>query len=516
MASFLSRLRKVVRKKPEVAEKKVTLPKKRPPKAPPVKRRPAKKRFPEKAVISLAQVKAQEIITQAEKDALQIKTDAERQAQKTRIETEELRRKIAEKEAEISRRAGAIEEREKIITRQQNQVQDQLQEIEGIKKEEIAKLEKIAKLTREEAKTLILKGTEKKLSDQIVQRLAEAEEEIKSRAEDKAKEVLSDAMQRGATDYVVEYTVSTVSLGDEEMKGRVIGREGRNIRAFERATGVEIELDETNDISLSSFDPIRREIARRALEKLIKDRRIRPSRIEELVQKTKEEMDKVLYEEGEKICHQARVFRLHPDLVKVIGRFKFRFSYGQNIAAHTLEMVKIGVAIASEIGASANIVRLGCLLHDIGKVVTEEEGTHTELGVSLAKKYKLPSEVVACIAEHHEDKPFSIPESRIVWVADAISGARPGARYEPHEAYVKRMAEIEEAASGFDEVEAAYAYQAGREVRVLVKPEKADDKQLTILANKIREKLEEKVAYVGQIKITCIRESRADETTKAK
>ncbi|MCJ7827539.1 HDIG domain-containing protein, partial [Patescibacteria group bacterium] len=259
-----------------------------------------------------------------------------------------------------------------------------------------------------------------------------------------------------------------------------------------------------------------REIARRSLERLIKDRRIRPSLIEEVVEKTKKEMDRILTEEGQKVCSQAGVYRLPPELIQLLGRYKFRFSYGQNLVAHTLEVVKIGMAVAQELKADLNVVRLGCLLHDIGKVVPDEEGSHVELGIAIAKKYHLPEAVVQCIAEHHEDRPFSTPESRIVWVADAISGARPGARYESHEEYVKRMRDIEEAGSSFKGVQAVYAYQAGRDVRVMVKPEEVDDAELVVLAQKIRDHLEEKVSYVGQVKVTCIREIRASETTKGK
>jgi ribonuclease Y len=490
----------------------------------PPKKKAVRKKAPPKPSVakpvepkaSLLAVREKEILDRAQKAASELRVQAEEAAKKIREEADNLRKKVVVQEAELGRKMGVLEERERVIAEQRKQVEGKLDEAEKVKKEQVAKLEKIALLTKEEAKKIIFKGMEKKLADQISRRIQEAEEEIKLRSEEKAKEVLLEAMQRGVTDWVVEYTVSTVQLTDEEIKGRIIGREGRNIRAFEQATGVEIELDEANDVYLSSFDPVRREIARRALGKLIKDRRIRPSRIEEVVKRTKEEMDKILFEEGERLCREARVFRLHPDLVKLLGRFKFRFSYGQNLAVHTLEVVKIGVAIANQIGAKINVIRLGCLLHDIGKVVIDEEGTHLELGVDLLKKYQLPAEVVTCVAEHHEDRPFSTAESRIVWLADAISGARPGARYEPHEEYVKRMTEIEEVASSFDGVEAAFAYQAGRDVRVLVKPDKVSDKELSVLAHKIKAELEEKVAYAGQIKLTCIRETRVMETTRSK
>jgi len=292
------------------------------------------------------------------------------------------------------------------------------------------------------------------------------------------------------------------------MKGRIIGKEGRNIRSLEVATGVEVELDEGLDIRLSSFDPVRREVAKRSLEKLIKDGRIQPQRIEEIVDKTKQEIDHVLLEEGEKLCHSVKVYNLHPDLVKLLGRYKFRFSYGQNMIVHTLEETQVGVAIANDLRADVAIVRLACLLHDIGKIITEEEGTHIQLGVDLLRKYRIPEKVIACVAEHHEDKPFSSIESAIVWVADAISGSRPGARYEPHEDYVKRMTNIEEVAKSFPGVVEVAAYQAGREVRVIVEPEKVSDAEMTILVDKIVKKLEEEAKWAGQIKVTAIRETR--------
>jgi len=427
-----------------------------------------------------------------------------------------LAKELAFKIAELERREGALDEKEKIIKNKEEELAKLKNEVEETRKKEVEKLEKISALTKQEARELILAATEKRISEDVARKIKEGEDEVKIHVDEKAKDILIESIQHGVIDWVSEYTVSSVHLPDEEMKGRIIGREGRNIRAFERATGVEIEIDETNDVRLSSFDPVRREIARRSIEKLIKDRRIQPSRIEEIIEKTKEEVDKIMFEEGEKLCHAVKVYRLDPELVKLLGRYKFRFSYGQNMIVHTLEETKIGVQLAYEVGANANVVRLGCLLHDIGKIVTEEEGTHVQLGVDLARKYRLPEEVVACIGEHHEDKPFSSAESRVVWVADAASGSRPGARYAPHEEYVERMGQIEEIARDFPEVEEAFAYQAGRDVRVLVKPEKVSDDELVVLASKITKILEEKASYAGQIKVTCIRETRASEVTKAK
>jgi ribonuclease Y len=431
-------------------------------------------------------------------------------------EAERIKGEAVRLREEADRRIGAAEEREKSLVKRVADLEKRLLEIEEIKKEQLAKLEKVAALTKDEAQKLVLAATEKQLADQIARRIKEAEEQIRVAAEAKAKQILVEAMQHGATDYVVEYTVSSVHLPDEEMKGRIIGREGRNIRAFERATGVEIELDESNDILLSSFDPVRREVARRVLEKLIRDRRIQPSRIEEIVKKTKEEVDKMMFEEGEQLCHALGVYRLPPELIRMLGRFKFRFSYGQNMMQHTLEETRIGVQIAHELGAKVNVVRLGCLLHDIGKVVTEEEGTHVQLGVDLGRRYGLPEEVISCIAEHHEDKAFSSLESRTVWIADAISAGRPGARYETHQEYAERLEEIEKIAQEFEGVQEAFAYQAGRDVRVMFKPEEISDEQLVVLVDKIARALEERASYAGQIKVTGIRETRAFGLTKAK
>lgn len=353
----------------------------------------------------------------------------------------------------------------------------------------------------------------------LAKRIEQAEAEYKLRASELARDIIIDAMMHGATDYTAEYTVSTITLPNENIKGSIIGQGGRNIAAFERASGVEIEIEEGNTIRLSSFDSIRREIARRSLEILIHDGRITPGRIEEVVSHVTSQMDQILIDEGKKICSACEVYNLDPELVKTIGRYRFRFSYGQNLGIHTIEETKIGVQIAKELGLAdedVQFVRLGCLLHDIGKVVTDEEGTHVQLGVELLQKYGLPQPVIDAVAQHHEDKPFSSYTSRIVWIADAISGSRPGARYEPHETYVKRMKVIEEIGRSFPGVAEVFAFQAGRDVRVVVKPDQVSDTELTILIAKIRERLEKEAEYAGQIKITGIREVRATDITKAK
>ncbi|OGM10573.1 ribonuclease Y [Candidatus Woesebacteria bacterium RBG_16_36_11] len=378
------------------------------------------------------------------------------------------------------------------------------------------RLTKVSKMTPDEAKKILLDEVQKDLTQDIAKKIRASEEKIKLEAQDKAKEILVDAMKHGATSYVAEYSVSTVTVPNEDVKGRIIGAGGRNIRTFEKETGVELDLDETSEIRLSSFDSIRREIAKRALENLIKDSRIQPSRIEEVVKQTKLQMEDVLLEEGKKIAEMCGVYNLPTDIVKLIGRYKFRTSYGQNLGLHTIEETKIGIAIAQDLKADIETVRLGCLLHDIGKVVTEEEGTHVEAGVTVLKKHGFSKDVIAAVAEHHEDKPFSSVESVIVWIADAISGSRPGARYEPQEDYVKRMEKIENIVKSFDGVSESYAFQAGRDVRVIVNPEEVDDDKLTVLAHEIAKKLEKEAEYAGQIKVTVIREVKVTDTTAAK
>lgn len=382
--------------------------------------------------------------------------------------------------------------------------------------EYIKKLENVARMTADEAKRALLAEVDRELAGEKAKRIRAIEEKIKLEAKEKAKEILADAMKSGVTNYVAEFTVSSIIVPNEEVKGRIIGREGRNIRAFERATGVELEIEEGNEIRISSFDSIRREIAKRALEVLIIDTRIQPERIEEVVKTIKSQMDDVLLEEGKKIAEECGVYNLPTEIIKIIGRFRFRTSYGQNLAVHTIEETKMGIAIANEIGANVETVRLGCLVHDIGKVIADEEGTHIDVGVNLLKKHGFAKEVINAVAEHHEDRPFSSIESVVVWIADAISGSRPGARYEPYENYIKRLTKIEEIANSFPGVEAVYAFQAGREVRVIVRPDEVDDDKLTVLARDIALRLEKEAEYAGQVKVTAIREVRSQATTAAK
>jgi ribonuclease Y len=373
------------------------------------------------------------------------------------------------------------------------------------KQKYIKKLEDISHISLEDAKKRILEEGD------IAKIIREADEEARLTAGVKAKEILADSLRHGALDFVPEYTVSVIKIDDEDIKGRIIGKEGRNIRAFENATGVDVGLDEEGIIRLSSFDPVRREIARRAIEFLIKDTRVQPFRIEEIVERERREVSKILFEEGQKIAQEAGVLNIHPDLLSMLGRFKFRTSFGQNLVVHSLEVLKIGAHLAAEVGASVEITKLGCLFHDIGKVVSDKEGSHVQLGVDLLQKYKMPREVISCVAEHHEDKPFTSIESVLVYVADAASGGRPGARHEDIEGYAKRIRDMEEIAKEFEGVTDAYAFEAGRELRVVIDPGKLDDIETTIAAKRIKEEIDKKLIIPGVVRVTAIREFRTSE-----
>ncbi len=397
---------------------------------------------------------------------------------------------------------------EKKLLEKQEKLDELKEKLEKEKEEYREGLQKLAHMTADEARGALMEETEKSEASSIAKLIREREEEAKRTADRKAQEVIVEAMRHGTINYVAEFTVSIVKVEDEEMKGRIIGKEGRNIRAFESATGVDIDLDEEGVIRLSSFDSIRREIARRALEILLKDSRIQPFRIEEVVNQVKQDLEKIMFQEGEQLSHTAGVFNLPVDLIKMLGRFKFRTSYGQNLITHSLEVSKIAVGIAAEIGADVDVVRLGGLLHDIGKVV-EGEGSHVKLGVELLKRYGLPEAIINTVAEHHEDKPFSSVESVIVHIADQASGGRPGARYEDVEKYANRLKEMEDMAKRYEGVEDAYAFEAGRELRVIINPGKLDDAQTVIIAKKLRDEISKSLAIPGEVKVTAIREFRA-------
>ncbi len=465
----------------------------------------------------LERIKQQEkeIVLKANEEAFRIKREAELEAHKIATDALEVEKRLLKREEQI-------EEKESALQRERQSVDQIRQNSERIKKEieekrelMLQKLEKIAQLTKDQARTLLLQGWEEKLKADIAKRIKQTEEDLKIQADEKAKQILIDAMRYGATDLVAEYTLSIVNLPNEEFKGRIIGKDGRNVRAFEIATGVDVDLEEEGVIRLSSFDAVRREIARLSLERLIKDGRIQPERIEEIVHKIKEEVDKVIFKAGEDLAQKVGVFNLPPEITQALGRFKYRYSYGQNMIVHTLEETRIGIALANELKADVNVVKLGCLLHDIGKVVVDKEGSHVDLGVDLLKKHRFPQKIIDCVAAHHEDIPFPSVESIIVYIADAVSGGRPGARHEDFQEYLKRIKTIEDAAKTKKGVKEVYALQAGRELRVVVKPDEITDDEVTILAVKIKEELEQKFeVFPGQIKVTVIREYRAEATTK--
>lgn len=462
-----------------------------------------------------ARQKAKEIILKTEEEALKIKQEAEREGRKTTIEALEVEKRIARKEQQLEDKEFNLNREKSFFEKEKQQLRDLKREYEEKRENILQKLEKVAQLTKDQARNLLLQGWEEKLKTEIAKKIKQADDEVKQQVDDKAKQMLVDAMRYGATDYVAEFTLSVINLPNEDYKGRIIGKDGRNIRAFELATGVDVDLEEEKVIKLSSFDAVRREIARISLERLIKDGRIQPQRIEEIVRKTKEEVEKAIYRAGEELTQKVGVFNLPSETTQLLGRFKYRYSYGQNMIAHTLEETRIGVALAWELKADVNVVKLGCLLHDIGKVVDEKEGSHVELGTELLKKYRFPQKVTDCVASHHEDVPFSSIEAVIVYIADAVSGGRPGARHEDFEEYLKRIKTIEDVAKTKKGVREAYALQAGRELRVIVKPEETTDEETTILAAKIKEELEKKFdVFPGQIKVTVIREYRTEETTK--
>ncbi len=458
---------------------------------------------------------AKEIVLRANEEALRIKQEAETTARKTVQESLEIEKRLIKREQ-------MLEDKENLINRDRNHLAQEKQHIDQIKKDFedkremiLQKLEKVSQLTKDQARDLLLAGWEEKLKADIAKRIKQAEEEIKHNVEDKAKHMLIDSMRYGATDYVAEYTLSVINLPNEDYKGRIIGKDGRNIRAFELSTGVDVDLEEEGVIRLSSFDGIKREIARLSLEQLIKDGRIQPERIEEIVKKTKEEIEKIIFKAGEDLAHKVGIFNLPQEIVKLLGKFKYRYSYGQNMILHTLEETRIGIALANELKIDVNTVKLGCLLHDIGKVITDKEGSHVDLGAELLKKYRFPQNVIDCVAAHHEDIPFPSMESIIVYISDAVSGGRPGARHEDFDQYLKRIKTIEDAAKTKKGVREAYALQAGRELRVIVRSDEVTDDEATVMAEKIKEELEEKFdVFPGQIKVTVIREFRTEQTTK--
>lgn len=463
------------------------------------------------ADLAAIQSQAREIILAAKDEAFKIKDQAVKDA---RLQLEDIEQKLKG----LSQKQQALASQEENLRRQQTALENSQKQVEDLKAkaslevDNIAKkLEKIASMTTEEAKKELLLQVEKKSSSEIARIIRESEEKAKIEADDLAREILVDSMRAGATDYVAEFTVSTIPIPDEETKGRIIGKDGRNIRIFEKVSGCDVSMDESPDeVRLSSFDPVRREIARVTLIRLIKDGRIHPARIEEYFDRARKDVEQLMFQEGQKLCHAVGVYNMPREIIQVLGRFRFRTSYGQNMISHTLEETRIGIKLANETGANVDTVRLGCLLHDIGKVI-EGEGNHVELGVNFLKKYNIPQAAIDCVAQHHEDEEFSHVESMLVYIADAISGSRPGARHENTEEYAKRITQLEVIAKKHPEVEDAYAISAGREIRVIVNSSKAGDDQLPILAQAIRDEIRSSMTFPGTVKVNVIRETRASE-----
>ncbi len=467
-----------------------------------------------------------EVYLEAKQKSFEIVLDAKNEALRIKNETDEYVRnkknEISDDSAKITARTTMLESRENELKRKEEDslnlktnLETKVKNYDELIHAEQDKLEKISRLTVEEARKRLIETVDRELKEEYGKKIRTYEEELKFNAEEKAKQILIDAMRQGASDYVVEYTSSRIKLPDDELKGRIIGKEGRNIKTFEEVTGVEVDLDSSpGDLVITCFDPVRREIAKLAMQRLIADGRIQPAKIEEIVEKTKTEMDQVIFKEGTELCHKLGIYNIPKEIIHTLGRFRYRFSYGQNMIEHVMEVVKIGVSIASELKADTEIVKLGCLLHDIGKVIMDKEGSHVDIGVDYLRKFKINDKVINCVAEHHEDRPFSSIESAIVALADHVSGARPGARTDDYESYVKRMRNLEEAATSFDGVDHAFALSAGREVRVYVKPTQVDDYSTSFLAREIAKKIELEQTYPGVVKIVVIRETRQLATAK--
>ncbi|HHH41480.1 MAG TPA: ribonuclease Y [Chloroflexi bacterium] len=467
-------------------------------------------------LIQQAQARAREIVLAARDEALKIRTEVEAELERRRRSLKREEERLQARREELERRAERLEERERRQNKRQSRLDKLQNEIEALRQKQLTELERVAQMTRQEAQEALLKRVEQESRREMARVIREVEAEIKEEADARARKLITEAIQRVASDQVAEVAVSTVPLPNDEMKGRIIGRGGRNIRAFEQAAGVDVVVDDTPEaVVISSFDPVRREIARLAMTRLVTDGRIHPARIEKVLADARREVEAIIREAGEQAAYEAGVPGLHREIIKLLGRLKFRTSYGQNQHQHAIETARLAGILAAELGANVEVAKAGGLLHDIGKAVDRNmEGTHALIGAEICRRYGVPEPVVHCIeAHHHEVEPQTI-EAVIVEAADAISGARPGARRESLEAYLKRIQTLEELAYSFKGVEEAYALQAGREIRIIVKPDEIDDLATIQLSKEIARKVEESMQYPGQVKVTVIRQTRAVDYAK--
>ncbi|MGE4353201.1 MAG: ribonuclease Y [Oscillospiraceae bacterium] len=466
--------------------------------------------------IKSAESKKKEVLLEAKEEIHKSRAESERETKVQRAELQKQERRIQQKEEHLDKKTDAIEKKADTLNRKLAEIDTQKEEIRLVKKSQLEMLEKISGYTVDEAKQYLISNLESEVTHEMAMKIREVEAQYKDEADKRAREIIALAIQRCAADHASEVTVSVVPLPNDEMKGRIIGREGRNIRSIETLTGVDLIIDDTPEaITLSSFDPVRREVARIALEKLILDGRIHPARIEEMVAKAQKEVNAVIKSEGERATFETGIHGLHPEIVRLLGRQKFRTSYGQNVLNHSIEVSLISGLIAEELGVDATLAKRAGLLHDLGKSIDHEvEGSHVTIGVEIAKKYKESPEVIHAIEAHHGDVEPQTVIACIVQAADAISASRPGARRENIENYVKRLEKLEEVSRSFPGIAGCYAIQAGREIRVMVKPEEVSEDEMVILSRDIAKKIESELTYPGQIKVHVIRETKAVEYAK--
>lgn len=457
-----------------------------------------------------------EMLLQAKEEIHKNRVEVEKEIKERRNEMQRLERRVLQKEEGLDKKAESLEQKEELLSKKTRETQQLKEELEETIKKQTAELEKIAGMTAEEAKQALIRSIEHEVKLETALMIKNTELNAKEEANKKARNIIATAIQKCAADQVAEHTVSVVALPNDEMKGRIIGREGRNIKALETLTGIDLIIDDTPEaVILSGFDPVRREVARIALEKLVLDGRIHPTRIEEMVEKAKAEVEEKMREAGEEACFSVNIHNLHPDLIRLLGKLKYRTSYGQNVLIHSIEVAHIAGLMASELGLNPDMAKRAGLLHDIGKAIDQEmEGSHVEIGVELLKKYKECEEVLNAVEAHHEDVEPKTITAVLIQAADSVSAARPGARKETLEAYIKRIEKIEEITTSFKGVDKSFAIQAGREVRIIVNPDEISDAEMTLLARDIVKRIESDVNYPGQIKVNIVRETRAVDYAK--